>query len=55
MDCNIVQVQHMKSLKADAWTSDCLDADIKSMPNHSGLWLIFTNRLYNFSADDLVV
>lgn len=42
MDCNLAQVQHMKSLKADAWTSDGWDADIKSMPNHSGLWLIFT-------------
>ena len=42
MDCNIAQVQRMKSLKADAWTSDGWDADIKSMPNHSGLWLIFT-------------
>ena len=43
MDCNLAQVQRMKSLKADTWTSDCLDADIKSMPNNSGLWLIFTN------------
>ena len=42
MDCNLAQVQRMKSLKADAWTSDGWDADIKSMPNHSGLWLIFT-------------